>query len=128
MRSRCRWSTIRLRSPTASYCAYFLPLRTTLHSLIAKVPTSARSIARRSSIATRISSGIAKAYIDQLQASKQYSQPIVTEVTPLKAFYPAEAYHQNYLALHPGNPYIVFHDLPKLASLKQDLPTLYVSR
>jgi peptide-methionine (S)-S-oxide reductase len=71
---------------------------------------------------------IAKAYIDQLQSAKQYSAPIVTEVAPLKAFYPAEAYHQNYLALHPSNPYIVFHDMPKLASLKQDLPTLYVSR
>jgi peptide-methionine (S)-S-oxide reductase len=71
---------------------------------------------------------IAKAYIDQLQAAKQYSHPIVTEVTPLKAFYPAEAYHQNYLALHPNSPYIVFHDMPKLANLKQDLPALYVSR
>jgi peptide-methionine (S)-S-oxide reductase len=71
---------------------------------------------------------IAKAYITQLQAAKTFAKPIVTEVSPLKAFYPAEAYHQNYLALHPTQPYIVFNDLPKLGSLQKELPELYVSR
>jgi len=71
---------------------------------------------------------VAKAYIAQLDAAKVFGKPIVTELTPLKAFYPAEDYHQNYLALHPNEPYIVFNDLPKLAALKSDLPELYVKK
>ncbi len=69
---------------------------------------------------------IAKAYIAQLQAAHVFARPIVTEVTPLKAFYFAEAYHQNYLALHPDQPYIVINDLPKLADLQRQFPALYV--
>ena len=71
---------------------------------------------------------VAQAYIAQLQAAKVFSQPIVTEVVPLKAFYAAEDYHQNYLALHPESPYIVYNDLPKLTALKTQFPELYVSR
>ena len=54
-----------------------------------------------------------------------FGKPIVTQVTALEKFYPAEAYHQNYLALHPNEPYIVYNDLPKLGQLKKDFPTLY---
>ena len=68
---------------------------------------------------------VAKAYIAQLQAAKTFSSPIVTDVTPLKGFFAAEDYHQNYLALHPDQPYIVINDLPKLAALKSQLPELY---
>jgi peptide-methionine (S)-S-oxide reductase len=68
---------------------------------------------------------VAQAYIGQLQAAKAFRQPIVTEVSPLKAFYPAEEYHQNYLVRNPYQPYIVINDLPKLAALKRDLPALY---
>ena len=71
---------------------------------------------------------VAKAYIAQLDAAKTFSKPIVTEVAPLKAFYPAEDYHQNYLALHPDQPYIVYNDLPKLAALKSELPDLYAKK
>ena len=71
---------------------------------------------------------MAKAYIAQLDAAKTFGKPIVTELTPLKAFYPAEDYHQNYLALHPNEPYIVYNDLPKLAALRSDLPELYVKK
>jgi peptide-methionine (S)-S-oxide reductase len=71
---------------------------------------------------------IGQAYIAQLDSAKVFSKPIVTEVATLKAFYPAEGYHQNYLALHPGNPYIVYNDLPKLAALKSQYPELYLSR
>lgn len=71
---------------------------------------------------------VAKAYIAQLDAAKTFSKPIVTEVAPLKAFYPAEDYHQNYLALHPDQPYIVYNDMPKLAALKLELPDLYVKK
>ena len=71
---------------------------------------------------------VAKAYIAQLDAAKTFSKPIVTEVGPLKGFYAAESYHQNYLALHPDQPYIVINDLPKLASLKTELPELYVKK
>jgi peptide-methionine (S)-S-oxide reductase len=70
---------------------------------------------------------VAKAYIAQLDAAKAFGQPIVTQVTPLPAFYAAEAYHQNYLALHPDQPYIVYNDLPKLAALKSRFPDRYVA-
>lgn len=64
-------------------------------------------------------------YITALTKAGTYRRPIVTTLEPLKKFYPAEAYHQNYLALHPTQPYIVIHDMPKLAVLKQRMPELY---
>jgi peptide-methionine (S)-S-oxide reductase len=68
---------------------------------------------------------IAKAYIAQLTAAKVFAAPIVTKVEPLPAFYPAEAHHQDYLRLHPNEPYIVYNDAPKLVHLKQMFPALY---
>ncbi|MHB8503583.1 MAG: peptide-methionine (S)-S-oxide reductase MsrA [Candidatus Acidiferrales bacterium] len=68
---------------------------------------------------------IAEAYIAQLNAAKIYSQPIVTQLVPLQAFYPAEDYHQDYLKHHPYEPYIMVNDLPKLSSLKKQFPSLY---
>jgi len=68
---------------------------------------------------------IAAAYIAQLTAAKAFPAPIVTRVEPLKAFYPAEAYHQHYLSQHPDDPYIVYNDAPKLVHLKQLFPALY---
>ena len=67
----------------------------------------------------------AAAYIAQLDHAKAFPDPIVTQVVPLKGFYPAEAYHQNYLARHPDNPYIVINDLPKLDLLREKFPQLY---
>jgi peptide-methionine (S)-S-oxide reductase len=71
---------------------------------------------------------VAKAYIEQVDKAKVFGSPIVTEVMSLPAFYPAEEYHQNYLARHPTQPYIVFHDMPKLAALKQQFPDRYVGK
>jgi len=68
---------------------------------------------------------LAQRYIAQLDASKQFPKPIVTEVAALDKFYPAEDYHQNYLALHTGEPYIVYNDLPKLQALKKEFPAWY---
>ncbi len=68
---------------------------------------------------------IADAYIAQLDQAKVFKHKIVTEVTPFKAFYPAEKYHQNYATLHPDNPYIARFDAPKVASLQQEFPQLY---
>ncbi len=68
---------------------------------------------------------VARTYIAQIQAAKAFPRPIVTELVPLKAFYAAEAYHQDYLVRNPYQPYIVINDLPKLAALKRDLPALY---
>jgi len=68
---------------------------------------------------------IAQAYIAQLDAAKVYSRKIVTKVEPFQAFYAAEGYHQDYLKNNPGNPYIVYNDLPKLENLKKDFPNLY---
>ncbi len=69
---------------------------------------------------------VAEAYIAQLQAAHTFRKPIVTQVAQLQAFYEAEAYHQDYLARHPDQPYIVINDLPKLANLKKQFPALYV--
>ena len=68
---------------------------------------------------------IAQAYIAQLDAAKAFPGKIVTEVAPATAFYPAEAYHQDYLTLHPGSPYIARFDLPKIANLKSLMPEQY---
>ena len=68
---------------------------------------------------------VAQAYVAQLTKAKAFSDPIVTQIVPLPAFYPAEAYHQNYLALHRTQPYIVMNDLPKLYELKEQFPDYY---
>jgi peptide-methionine (S)-S-oxide reductase len=70
-------------------------------------------------------SRIAAAYIRQLNAAKVFPTPIVTTVEPGKEFYPAEAYHQNYLTLHPHQPYIAINDLPKIQALKELYPDSY---
>jgi peptide-methionine (S)-S-oxide reductase len=77
---------------------------------------------------------VAEAYIAQLDAAKIYGKPIVTKVGPLQGFFPAEAYHQDYLTLHPNQPYIAYNDLPKVENLKKlftqnylDKPTLVSS-
>ena len=64
----------------------------------------------------------AVAYIAQLDAAHVFSQPIVTTIEMGRTFYPAEDYHQDYLTLHPDQPYIVFNDLPKVAALKKLFP------
>jgi peptide-methionine (S)-S-oxide reductase len=72
--------------------------------------------------------GIAEAYIAQLEKAHVFNRPIVTAVVPLDAFYAAEDYHQNFLALHPDYPYIVVNDLPKLRALKAEFPELLKDR
>ncbi len=67
----------------------------------------------------------AQNYIRQLTAAHTFPDPIVTQVVPLQQFFPAEAHHQNYLALHPDQPYIVYNDMPKLAQLRRQFPGLY---
>jgi peptide-methionine (S)-S-oxide reductase len=71
---------------------------------------------------------IAQAYVQQLDQAKVFSQPIVTQIVPFKAFYRAEDYHQNYAAEHPNNPYIAAFDLPKVKNLQQQFPGLYVAK
>jgi len=68
---------------------------------------------------------IAESYIAQLEQAKIFPRRIVTEVVPLKAFYPAEEYHQNYATLHPNQPYIVYNDAPKVEHLRTLFPDLY---
>ncbi len=71
---------------------------------------------------------IADAYIAQLNQAKVFASPIVTQVVALKAFYPAEAYHQDYAARHPNNPYIAFNDAPKVDHLRQQFPEIYTAK
>ncbi|MDQ6827375.1 MAG: peptide-methionine (S)-S-oxide reductase MsrA [Gemmatimonadota bacterium] len=68
---------------------------------------------------------IAQAYIDQLTKANTFKQPIVTQIVPLKGFYNAEAYHQDYATQHPYQPYIMINDAPKVVNLKKQLPDLY---
>jgi peptide-methionine (S)-S-oxide reductase len=67
----------------------------------------------------------ADAYIAQLRAAKAFPRPIVTEIAALRAFYPAEDYHQHYLTHHPHSPYIMINDAPKLEHLQHEFPALY---
>jgi len=71
---------------------------------------------------------IAEAYIAQLNDGHVYRKPIVTKVGRLDAFYPAEAYHQDYLTLHPTQPYISYNDLPKVANLKKLFADDYIEK
>ena len=66
----------------------------------------------------------ARDYIEELEESKVYGEPVVTQVVPLEQFYPAEDYHQDFLVRNPGNPYIVYWDIPKLAHLEREFPEL----
>ena len=69
---------------------------------------------------------IAKAYVAQLDTAKVFPKPIVTKTATMKAaFYPAEAYHQDYATRHPSNPYIVFNDAPKVENLKRMFGALF---
>jgi peptide-methionine (S)-S-oxide reductase len=68
---------------------------------------------------------VAQSYIDQLNKANAFPTNIVTQVVPLVRFYPAEEHHQNFLALHPDYPYIVYNDMPKLDNLKKEFPALY---
>jgi peptide-methionine (S)-S-oxide reductase len=68
---------------------------------------------------------VAESYIKQLTAAKTFSRPIVTQVAKLRAFFPAEAYHQDYLVHHPNQLYIVINDQPKVAALKKQFPDIY---
>jgi peptide-methionine (S)-S-oxide reductase len=69
---------------------------------------------------------VADAYIAQLNAAKAFPKKIVTEVAPLKAYYEAEAYHQDFAKRNPTYPYIVVHDAPKVVNLQKQFPDLYV--
>jgi peptide-methionine (S)-S-oxide reductase len=71
---------------------------------------------------------VAKAYMAQLSAAQTFAAPIVTQLVPFKAFYPAEDYHQDYARLHPDALYIAINDAPKVIALERELPTLYSAR
>jgi peptide-methionine (S)-S-oxide reductase len=68
---------------------------------------------------------IAKAYIAEIDHAHVYHAPLATKIEPGHTFYPAEGYHQNYLTLHPDQPYIAYNDIPKINDLKAMLPALY---
>lgn len=68
---------------------------------------------------------VAKAYIDQLDQARIYRAKVATTIEPGQTFYPAEAYHQDYMTLHPRQPYIALHDLPKVDNLKRLFPQAY---
>jgi peptide-methionine (S)-S-oxide reductase len=68
---------------------------------------------------------LARSYIAELDKSGKFPRAIVTRVDPLDAFYPAEKYHQDFMAKNPSHPYVVFHDVPKIRNLKRLYPEYY---
>ena len=68
---------------------------------------------------------LARSYIAELNKSGKFPRAIVTRVDPLKAFYPAEKYHQDFIAKNPRSPYVVVNDLPKIRDLKRLYPEYY---
>lgn len=68
---------------------------------------------------------VAQAYIEQLNRAQIFRKPIVTQLVPLNGFYAAEEYHQQFLDRNPNHPYIVVHDLPKLAQLREQFSAMY---
>ena len=93
-------------------------------------PSQSRSCTTLSSIfyANDEQKRIAEAYIAQLDKARVFPRALVTKVVPLQAFYPAEVYHQNYAALHPSQPYIMYNDAPKVEHLRQEFPDLYTGK
>src|SRR6202000_397300 len=71
---------------------------------------------------------VAEAYVAQLNAAKVYSKPIVTKIGPLEGFFAAEGYHQDYLTLHPNQPYIAYNDIPKVENLKKGFAENYIEK
>ena len=71
---------------------------------------------------------VARSYIDQLNGNKVFARPVVTQLVALESFYEAEPYHQDYLAHHPHEPYIVINDAPKVENLRKQFPELYISK
>jgi peptide-methionine (S)-S-oxide reductase len=68
---------------------------------------------------------VARAYLAQLGQAHVWRRPIATRIEPYRAFYPAEAYHQDFMAHNPTHPYIAYWDVPKVAALKKLFPLLY---
>lgn len=71
---------------------------------------------------------VAEAYIKQLTDAKVFRHKIVTQLTPLEGFYPAEAYHQHFLQRNPNYPYIVYNDMPKIRELEKQFPELVAKK
>lgn len=88
-------------------------------------PDSGPSYRSEIFVATPSQDRVARAYVAQLTKAGVFTSPIVTKIEPLKAFYPAEDYHQDYLIHHPTQPYIVYNDLPKIEALKRTYPQVY---
>lgn len=70
---------------------------------------------------------VGEAYIAEIDHAHVFAKPVATHLEPLRGFYPAEGYHQDYLIHHPSNPYIVFNDMPKISNLKQAFPDRFIS-
>jgi peptide-methionine (S)-S-oxide reductase len=69
----------------------------------------------------------AEAYLAELTSQHRFARPIVTEIQPFREYRVAEEFHQDFAKKHPSDPYIVTNDLPKLAKLKRQFPSLYLA-
>jgi peptide-methionine (S)-S-oxide reductase len=88
-------------------------------------PLTRRRFLEQLGAANQQQADVARAYIAQLNQAHAFKKPIVTTIEMGRTFYPAEAYHQDFLVRNPTYPYIVYNDLPKVANLKRLLPAVY---
>ena len=116
------------RSATARSCGSSSRSPPTRPRSTCSSPTRGRSTAARSSTPTPDQKRVAEAYIQQLNDAHVFRKPIATRVDPLKGFFKAEDYHQDYLTLHPNQPYIATYDIPKVAVLREVFPDRYVAK
>ena len=114
------------KSLTASCCASSFPSPTIQRELNRQGPDVGTSYRSAIFYVNDDQKRIANTYIPQLDTAKVFPARIVTEVMPLKGFYRAEDYHQDYALHHPDNPYIQVCDRPKIESLKRQFPELFV--
>ena len=120
---RCRSRTTRASSPTGKLLQIFFSVAHNPTELNRQGPDTGAHYRTEIFPQTDEQAKVAKAYIAQLDAAKSFPKPIVTKTGTMKAaFYPAEAYHQDYATRHPSNPYIVFNDAPKVENLKRMFP------
>ena len=128
MPNRCRSSSTRRRSRYGKILQIFFSVAHDPTQLNRQGPDSGTQY--RSAIFTTSDEQkkVAEAYIAQLNAAKVYEQADRDQGRPLEGFFPAEAYHQDYLTLHPNQPYIAYNDLPKVENLKKLFAENYIEK
>src|ERR1019366_432496 len=122
MPSRSAWPSIRRGSVMENCCRSSFPWRSIRRRWIGKARTGGTQYRSALFVSGADQERVARAYIAQLEAAHAFSRPIATRIEPAGPFYPAEAYHQDYLEHHPDAPYIAINDMPKVRAVQTLFP------